>query len=360
MQTPRLLTKIFRYEFWPFTFFYIPPIVYWALLSLKNRSFMHFTAANPGIPASGFFGESKKEIFALIDDKYLPTTRFVPVGTTYEGLMELLDANEITAPFILKPNVGERGDQVIKITSVEELRKYVGNGLAEDCIAQEYVESLLEFGVMYARRPSEKRGRVTSVTQKEFLHVRGDGYATVRELLKKNLRARMAREALEARMGDKLDLVPARSAYECVQPIGNHCLGTAFLNANHLIDERLHGVFNEIANAIPGFYYGRFDLRVNSLEDLYAGKIKILELNGISSEAGHIYDPKYNLFKAYRDIIRHMRLVSDIGQENVALGVKPLAFRDLLKTTKEHFSGVRPCEDESTPYPLQKNPVPKS
>jgi len=321
---------------------------------------MHFTVANPAIPASGFFGESKKEIFALIDDKYLPKTRFIPAGTTYEGVMELLDESEISAPFVLKPNVGERGDRVFKITSVEELRKYVGEGLTGDGIAQEYVESLLEFGVMYARRPSEERGRVTSVTQKEFLHVRGDGYATVLELLEKNLRARMAREALITRMGDKLNLVPARGTYECVQPIGNHCLGTAFLNANNLIDEPLHDVFNEIANAIPGFYYGRFDLRVNSLEDLYAGKVKILELNGISSEAGHIYDPKYNLFKAYRDIFKHLRLVSDIGLENVALGAKPLFFRDLLKTTKEHFSGVRPCEDESTPPPLQKNPVPKS
>ncbi len=352
---PRLLTKIFRYEFWPFGLFYIPPLLYWALLSLKNRSFMHFTAANPAIPASGFFGESKKEIFALIDDKYLPTTHFIPAGTLYEGVVELLDENEITAPFILKPNVGERGDQVTKITCVEELLKYVGKGLTEDCIAQEYVESLLEFGVMYARRPSEKRGRVTSVTQKEFLHVRGDGYATVRELLEKNLRARMAREVLEARMGDTLNKVPPRGSYECVQPIGNHCLGTAFLNANDLIDERLHDVFNEIANVIPGFYYGRFDLRVNSLADLYAGKVKILELNGISSEAGHIYDPKYNLFKAYRDIFRHMRLVSDIGQENVALGVKPLAFIDLLKTTKEHFSGVRnPTHHKSPPLPAAK------
>ncbi len=320
---------------------------------------MHFTAANPAIPASGFFGESKKEIFALIDDKYLPTTRFIPAGTTYNSIIELLDGSEISAPFILKPNVGERGDQVTKITCVEELRKYVGKGLAEDCIAQEYVESLLEFGVMYARRPSEKRGRVTSVTQKEFLHVRGDGYATVRELLEKNLRARMAREALESRMGAALDKIPPRGTYECVQPIGNHCLGTAFLNANHLIDERLHDVFNEIANAIPGFYYGRFDLRVNSLEDLYAGKVKILELNGISSEAGHIYDPKYNLFKAYRDIFRHMRLVSDIGQENVALGVKPLVFKDLLKTTRQHFSGIRPHEEAEMPALEQKNPAPK-
>ncbi len=342
---PRLLTKLFRYEFWPFTLFYIPPILYWALLSIKKRSFMHFTVANPAIPASGFFGESKKEIFALIDDQYLPTTAFVPAGTTYDQAIELLDKSEISAPFILKPNVGERGDQVVRIASVDDLLRYVGKGLAEDCIAQEYIESLLEFGVMYARRPSEQRGRVTSVTQKEFLHVRGDGYATVRELLEKNLRARMAREALEVRMGDRLNTVLPRGSYECVQPIGNHCLGTAFLDANYLIDERLHDVFNEIANAIPGFYFGRFDLRVNSLEDLYAGKVKILELNGISSEAGHIYDPKYNLFKAYRDIFYHMRLVSDIGLENVALGEKPLAFRDLLRTTKEHFSGIRPKEE---------------
>ncbi|GHB59373.1 D-alanine--D-alanine ligase [Persicitalea jodogahamensis] len=319
---------------------------------------MHFTAANPAIPASGFFGESKKDIFALIDEKYLPVTQFIPAGTTYEGVIELLDGNSITAPFIMKPNIGERGDQVIKITSVEDLRQYVGKCLAEDCIVQEYVESLLEFGVLYARRPSEAKGRVTSVTQKEFLHVRGDGYATVRELLEKNLRARMAREALEVRMANLLNKVLPRGTYECVQPIGNHCLGTAFLNANHLINERLNDVFDEIATGIPGFYYGRFDLRVNSLNDLYAGKIKILELNGVSSEAGHIYDPKYNLFKAYRDVFRHMRMISDIGQENVARGVQPLSFKALLKTTREHFSGIRPEAMQQTSDLAQKKSAP--
>ena len=123
-----------------------------------------------------------------------------------------------------------------------------------------------------------------------------------------------------------------------LEPIGNHCRGTKFKNANYLINEQLHEVFNAIALPIEGFFYGRFDMKVRSVEDLYLGQhIKIMELNGVSSEPGHIYDPSSTLLQAYRDLTWHWKLVADIAKENRDLGIPTAPFSVLYKETVGHF-----------------------
>ena len=125
----------------------------------------------------------------------------------------------------------------------------------------------------------------------------------------------------------------------CLEPIGNHCRGTTFLNGNNLINRELEHVFDQIAGSIEGFYYGRFDVKVSSLDDLYAGKnIKILELNGVSSEPAHIYDPDNTLIKAYRDVLKHMRIIEEIACENHQLGHKRASLKDFMIGLKEHFN----------------------
>jgi phosphomannomutase len=53
-----------------------------------------------------------------------------------------------------------------------------------------------------------------------------------------------------------------------LEPIGNHCRGTKFVNANHLINNQLDEVFSKISEGFEGFYYGRFDMKVESIDDL--------------------------------------------------------------------------------------------
>ena len=42
--------------------------------------------------------------------------------------------------------------------------------------------------------------------------------------------------------------------------------------------------------------------------------MKILELNGVTSEATHIYDPKFSLLDAYRVLFQQWRIAFEIGQ----------------------------------------------
>ena len=80
-------------------------------------------------------------------------------------------------------------------------------------------------------------------------------------------------------------------------------------------------------------------MRVPNWDDLYAGRnIRILELNGATSEPGHVYDPNYRLWKAYRDIMQNMRIVADISAVNIKRGFKPTPLRQLIQTSRDFFA----------------------
>ncbi|WP_428656957.1 hypothetical protein [Runella sp.] len=335
---PLWLIKLFNYEYWTWWVFFMPLAPYWLYLAIRNRSLTYFTTVNTCIPDGGVFGESKNDILSQIDSRYLPAGAFIQQGEAWESVEQKLKNAKISFPLIVKPDVGGRGFRVHKINDAQTLQRYLIE-TPQPIIIQEYVAYELEFGVMYARFPEETKGRITSITQKEFLSVIGDGRSTVAELLAKNTRARFAMEELQERVKEAWNDVVPNGQRRYLQPIGNHCLGTKFLNANHLINQRLVHVFDQIALPIEGFYYGRFDLKVSSLEDFYAGNnIKILELNGATSEPGHVYDPNYSLWKAYRDIMHNMRIVADISAANIRLGVKPTPLGQLLQTSRAFFA----------------------
>ena len=120
------------------------------------------------------------------------------------------------------------------------------------------------------------------------------------------------------KIGNKLELVS----------IGNHCLGTTFLNGNHLITEKLSNSFDQISKQINGFYFGRYDLRCASLLDLENGNIKIVELNGSGAEPSHIYQPGSSLWIAIGVLITHWKNMHRISVENHKLGVPYLSLKE--------------------------------
>src|SRR6266702_3568965 len=67
-----------------------------------------------------------------------------------------------------------------------------------------------------------------------------------------------------------------------------------------------------------------------------SGALKIVELNGVTSEATHIYDPKLSLFGAYRVLFQQWRIAFEIGDLNRARGIRPASVADLLDATREY------------------------
>lgn len=332
MRVPLFIAKFSRYEYWPWWLFYLPIIPYWLYLALKNKSLAYFTVANPGIELGGFYGESKTGILDLIDKQYLPKSVLVDYSSEIGSIMDRMKEILLSFPVIVKPDVGERGNQVTLVHNQEDLLVYNIKSKSK-YIIQEYIDYTIELGVLYSRMPDLQKGEVTSITLKEFLIVTGDGKSTILQLMQKSLRARFQIARLSREFGDKMNMILKVGESKLLEPIGNHCRGTKFIDNNYLINDKLNEVFDRICLPIEGFYYGRFDLKVKSIEDLYKGEnIRIMELNGASSEPGHIYDPSLTLNKAYKDLLIHWKRLADISKGNMKLGFKPVSFLLIIRS----------------------------
>jgi hypothetical protein len=334
--TSNFLIRLLNWEFWPWPVVYFPVMIYYCWLSLKARTPFFFFATNPGIESGGLLIESKKDILDMIPGKLKPKTLFFKYPSSLEEILAEMHESGIYFPVIAKPDYGERGWMVEKIEDTEELRKYV-NQLRINLIVQEYVDLPVELGILYFRIPGEKRGHVSSVTAKILLHVTGDGSSTVGMLIRQNPRARLHLKEIEKRHQGFMNYVPARNEKVELVPIGNHSRGTAFIDRNDLIDDRLETTIDNIAHKLPGFYYGRFDLRCSDLESMKQGKnIRILELNGCKSEPAHIYHPGGSLIEAYRVLFFHWKTLYRIAIMNNKNGYRFPSFSEGWKSFQKY------------------------
>jgi len=125
--------------------------------------------------------------------------------------------------------------------------------------------------------------------------------------------------------------------------LGSHCRGAVFLNGATLETAALRSAVDAVARRFSGFYIGRFDVRSESVEQLQLGQFAILELNGVSAEATHIYDPSVTLLEAYRALFHQWRIAFEIGARNRQLGQRPMtlrAFVALLRNRGKTSSGT--------------------
>ena len=284
-------------------------------------------------------GESKYDVLKLVPDQYKPKTVFVDYPATKTRILDLLHQHHFQFPVIFKPDLGERGFMVKRIFNEDDIDAYLKK-IKVNFLIQELIDLPVECGVFYTRFPNEKDGKVTSVVLKEMLVVAGNGFATLQELILDKPRAKLQFEVLKETYADKINsIVPTGETVE-LNAIGNHCLGTKFLSGEHLINERLSQTFDAISKQISGFYFGRYDLRCASVEDLCLGKIKIMELNGCGAEPAHIYHPGFSLWKALQILAIHWKNMFTISVQNHKRGVAYLSFREGKRIYKKFKMAV--------------------
>jgi len=332
--------RLSRWEFWPPYLFYPPVVAYIAYLGIRFRSWTLFTAANPAIPAGGFVGESKHQILDQLKD----AATWLPCSTLLAGTVpgeRIADAEAfmrqrgLEFPVVLKPDAGQRGSGVTIVRSAEQLREYLA-GQSFPTILQEYVAGE-EFGVFYYRYPGSEKGRIFSVTEKRMPVLFGDGKSTLEELILADDRAVCMAQFYLRKNFERIQDVPAAREKVQLVEIGTHCRGAIFLDGSETITPALEEVIDMIAKGFDGFFFGRFDIRVPSREDFMAGRnLKIVELNGVTSEATHIYDPKLSLFDAYRVLFRQWRIAFEIGGLNRGRGTRPASLGELLDAARQY------------------------
>jgi hypothetical protein len=199
---------------------------------------------------------------------------------------------------------------------------------------QEFVPWKNEAGIFYVRYPNEPNGIVTGIVSKEFLAVTGDGQHSILQLLQKDKRALMYLGSLQKIHGNGLNRILPEGEKLVVSPFGNHARGSRFIDASHLVDEQLTNVIDSLCKQIPGFYYGRLDIRFDSWEALKEGcNFSIIEVNGAGAEPTHIYS--HSLFFAWKEIIRHWIMLFKISRMNHQKGHRYLSFSEGIAMFRE-------------------------
>lgn len=331
------------FEFWPPHIFYIPVGFYYAWLALRFRSFTLPTAANPSIYSGGLIGESKSQILSLVPPEqrrwvathasFTRPSADTPLDDAVEQAKRAMDEAGIAFPVVAKPDTGQRGAGVQRISNADHLRRYLQEFPPDTMLVlQSLVDLPHEAGVLYYRIPREDRGHIMSVTLKEFPSVLGDGARTLRELILADPRAALIKDVYLRRHAAQLDRVLNAGERFRLVFAGNHAQGAIFLDGRHCITPELEARIHEIASSIPEFYFGRFDIRFESLEAFRRGEgLHIVEINGAGAEATHIWDARATLASAYKTLFRQFRILFEIGAENRRRGHRALGPVRLLR-----------------------------
>jgi hypothetical protein len=337
------------FEFWPMWAFYPPIALYAGWLMLRYRGITLPTVANPSFPGGGFVGESKAEILDLVV-KHAPewVAPFVTVdrpdfGDNADGeqalfilaeraMERLIDAG-ISLPVVAKPDLGCRGAGVKLIRSEAALRSYLlGFPAGARLLLQAFVPFEGEAGVFYCRHPDEPKGRLISITLKYFPHVHGDGQRSLRQLILDDPRAGKLPHLYLHRHAERLDTVPAKGESIKLAFAGSHSRGAIFRNGTDHITPAMEARFDAIAQSLPEFYFGRFDIRFENFEDVKNGHgFTMVEANGAGAESTHIWDRQTSLFKAWGDLMKQYKMLFQIGRANRDRGFKPLSFSEFRR-----------------------------
>lgn len=310
--------RVTHWEYWPTFMFYYPLLPYAIFKAIQARNPIFFLATNPAILYSGSGTESKFQTISLIPEKYKPKTILIDNNSPINDINNKIAKNDICFPLIVKPDIGFRGYLVKKINNENELREYFQK-INIPTIIQEFIDFEHEIGVFYHRIPGEIKGKITSITVKKNLKLKGDGDQSLSSLILNHDRAFLYYDLFKIIHKEKLHKIPIENEEITLSVIGNHSKGSQFLDGAVLINADLERVFDQLNHQIKGWYYGRVDLKYQTFESLCMGQgFKIIEINGIISEPTHIYDASSGAtyFDALKALKSHWGVLSKIAVKN--------------------------------------------
>lgn len=332
--------KTSYFEFWPTWLFYFPMKVYGIYLAIKFRSLTVPTISNPSFDAGGFAGESKSQILDLVPQEtqqYFARHKAFDTPISVDKALKFINEHNFEYPFVIKPDIGCKGYGIQIAHTPSDVQNYLNDFPDnERIILQDLHDYPYEIGVFYIRHPEQEKGHIFSLTLKYFPHVTGDGRSTLRQLIEKNPRSNELKHKYFPRHKAKLDNILKEGEIFRIAFAGSHTWGTIFKNGSHLITPEMTSLFDKISKSIPEFYFGRYDVRFKRFSDLEDGKnIKIIEINGATAEATHIWDSNTKLLDAYKTLMAQYHHMFEIGYKNKKRGHIPMPLKEILVRIKK-------------------------
>ena len=167
----------------------------------------------------------------------------------------------------------------------------------------------MEVSLFYYRLPQEARGTISGFLQKVPLQVTGDGKHTLEELILMNSKSEKRIDDLRLKHEKNFETLLAEGEKYMLSFAANHNRGGRFIDLKNEIDDHLLNMLDNISH-LNDFFYGRYDIMCNSIEELKQGKnFIILEYNGCGAEPNHFYDTGYTLVDAWKEILKHWKIL---------------------------------------------------
>ena len=265
--------------------FHLPLILSWMVFALRYRSLTLPTVANSRHDDGGICGEFNSGYLLDVAANewrwiadFISLTRSRGSRTLYADLERARQSScaaGLAFPLIAKPDRGRHG--VCRLADVAELREYLRHfPVGEKLLLQRFVPHAGEAVVLYARMPGMQNGRILSLTFRT----------------------------------------------------GGLCR-----DARRHITPELEARLDAVARSMREFYYGRFDLRFASIDELGRGEnFSIVEIGGVGGATRRARDLALPVVEIYRRLIDQQRIMFLIGDKNRARGFEPMGCADILKS----------------------------
>jgi hypothetical protein len=334
-----------HWEQWHYNLKYALLAPVWLWYSLKARSFYFFAPANPTLTFGGFEGGPKKEIYEHLPSGLYPRTIYIDPSLSLEELESRMAEGRLVFPIAVKPNIGMMGLMFRKIDNMEELALY-HHTMTVTYLLQELVTYPIEVSVFYYRFPGKEQGRITGFVKKEALEITGNGRETLEQLMRQfEDRPGFKAEEWKNKHRSRLqEIIPEGEVFK-LSWVANLSRGARLVSLEKERDERLLRVFDRLGHDAKHLYYGRYDIKCTSVEDLKAGKnFCILEFNGAGAEPHHVYGNGNSLFQAFAIIAHHWNVLYRIAKYHNKKGKKYPRLKEGLhftRTANRHFKQLR-------------------
>jgi hypothetical protein len=301
---------------------YAPIVPVWVWYIIRSRAIWFFTASNPKLTFGGMEGEPKKEMHDLLPPHLCPAFFNVQPSDDFSVVLKKVEEKNIQFPLIVKPEVGGQGILFRKINNEAQLKNY-HEQVPVEYFVQEFIQYPIEVSLFYYRYPNNPEGVITGFLQKLPMQVTGDGIHTLKELIMMNSKSGKRIDELRLKHQHNFDKVLMAGDKYMLSHAANHNRGARFIDLKNEIDESLVKILDEISLSINDFFYGRYDIMCNSIEELKQGKnFVILEYNGCGAEPNHFYDTGYTLMNAWKEILKHWKILYQISRYNYKAGIK--------------------------------------
>ena len=313
----------------------LPPIILYPLifpyvifLCLKHRcSLSVIIKANPAFELGGLpFTPKDRILDRFIEKKKIIPYQLIPHDAQTKSkksddtshleknrALAFDFASRVSFPLVIKPNVSHRGIEVKLVKDRQALQEHLQQQ-KWDYLLQEYDDAHHEFGIFYMRVPGlDNQGSIVSLTEKVIPEVTGDGKSTLHQLiLKSNF---INKKLLLKETADKASRVLKAGQKDLISIVAAHNRGAVFYDRRQWITAKLCKAVEKFCH-IKGFHFGRLDVKVKSQSALQNGEFRVIEVNGVTSEFIHIWDPAYTFSQGIKDLLRQWQLVFQISNLN--------------------------------------------